>query len=97
MVASTHPTERSHLISNRAELAVRSITEGFLGLVFEEWTAGNAMWPTAVQRRFPGSRGGQLVEGAVQGLVEVPESFKMDIRRIKDFQWVSSPLSHDLG
>ncbi len=55
------------------------------------------MWPTAVQRRFPGSRGGQLVEGAVQGLVEVPESFKMDIRRIKDFQWVSSPLSHDLG
>lgn len=81
-------------MTNRSELVVRSIAEGFVDLVFSDWSKGSRAWPPVVQRRVAGPGGVQLVEASFQGSVDVPESLKMDSRRIKDFQYVVLNTAH---
>ncbi|WWD21957.1 hypothetical protein CI109_106445 [Kwoniella shandongensis] len=88
VLTAAEPKVRSHLIGKCGcrtsnELVVRALSEGFMDLVFGEWSTGEK-WPPAVQRRQMGSNGIQVVEGPIAGSVNVPESLKMDSRRIKD-------------
>ncbi|WVQ97695.1 hypothetical protein IAU59_004809 [Kwoniella sp. CBS 9459] len=90
VLASAAPQYRPHLIGrcvckNNMELVHRSLVGGFLDLVFADWTSGSATWPPLVQRRTMGANGIPVLETPVKSPVEIPESLKMDSRRIRDF------------
>ena len=90
ILASTQPSERKALIIRRDQLAMRSLVDGFVDLVFCDWNSGDEAWPPFAERRLLGPGAAQSVEGLVRGSVEIPESFRMDARRIKEFQYVFS-------
>ncbi|WVF70181.1 hypothetical protein IAT40_004969 [Kwoniella sp. CBS 6097] len=90
VLASAEPQYRPHLIGrcvckNNMELVHRSVVGGFLDLVFADWIPESASWPPLVQRRAMGANGIPVLETPVKSPVEIPESFKMDSRRIRDF------------
>ncbi|KAK8846649.1 hypothetical protein IAR55_005736 [Kwoniella newhampshirensis] len=102
VLAASEPRTRSHLIGKCAcrtnnELVMRALSDGFTELVFGQWQTGD-QWPPAVQRRQMGSNGIQVVDGPISGSVDVPESFKMDSRRIKDLhaEAVDIAISHTI-
>ena len=80
-----HPRDRVDLLACRSELVYRSLAEGFVDLVFANWaTLSDEVWPPVIQRRLTGPACIQL-GGTSLGSVIIPESFKMDSRRIKNF------------
>ncbi|ORX36169.1 T-complex protein 11-domain-containing protein [Kockovaella imperatae] len=83
VLSSTSPSERSELLKSRFELVSRSLAEGFMDLVFSDFSP--VSWPPIVQSRLHGAASVQLAEGTETGGVILPESFKMDSRRIKNF------------
>jgi len=89
VLASMQPSERNRLIRRRRELALCSNVDGFVDLVSADWSSDSPIWPPVVQRRVIGPGELQFLEGKAKNAVEVPESFKMDSRRIKEFQSVS--------
>ncbi|OCF38891.1 hypothetical protein I317_07340 [Kwoniella heveanensis CBS 569] len=90
VLSSSVPHYRPHLIGrcickNNMELVHRSLVGGFLDLVFADWTPEPSSWPPLVQRRAMGANGIPVLEAPVRSPVDVPESLKMDSRRIRDF------------
>ena len=81
------PSERRRLMDARPELVFRSLGEGFMELVFSDFSSAStcSSWPPVVQSRMQGTASVQLAEGFETGGVVLPESFKMDGRRIKNF------------
>ncbi|WWC87293.1 uncharacterized protein L201_002181 [Kwoniella dendrophila CBS 6074] len=101
VLSAAEPRLRTHLIGrcdckNNMELVVRSLTNGFLDLVFDEWDPETGTWPPVVQKRAMGSNGMPVLERPMKTSVNIPESFKMDSRRIKDFhsEIVDIAISH---
>ncbi|WRT65165.1 uncharacterized protein IL334_002108 [Kwoniella shivajii] len=101
VLSASEPRIRTHLIGrcdckSNMELVIRSLVSGFMDLVFDRWNADIQAWPPVVQRRAMGSNGIPVLEGPMKGSVEIPESFKMDSRRIKDFhsEVVDISISH---
>lgn len=84
---TTAPRARRHLMgqcscSSNTEFVIRSLTEGFIDLVFGDWVEDSEAWPPVVPSRCPGSPStGQVFPTKVI----VPELFKMDSCRLKNF------------
>lgn len=84
---ATMPRERRHLMgqcacSGNTEFVIRSLVDGFIDLVYGDWVEDEEAWPPIVPSRRPG------VPPPVRVLpskVVVPEVFKMDSCRIKNF------------
>ncbi|WWC59066.1 uncharacterized protein I303_101613 [Kwoniella dejecticola CBS 10117] len=100
VLSAAEPRIRPHLIGrcdckNNMELVVRSLAAGFMGLVCDQWNE-NSTWPPAVTKRAMSSNGIPVLTSGDQPSVEIPESFKMDSRRIKDFhsEVVDIAISH---
>ena len=70
---------------------IRSLIEGFCELVFSDWSEEDRTWPPIAQKRIIGP-GLHLPENLVKPVVDLPEVFRMDSRRIRNFQCVF-PLS----
>ncbi|WVW78870.1 hypothetical protein I302_100833 [Kwoniella bestiolae CBS 10118] len=101
VLAAAEPQLRTHLIGRcdcktNMELVIRSLTTGFMDLVFGHWDLGSTSWPPVVTRRAVGSNGIPVLEGSLKDPVDVPEALKMDSRRIKDFhsEVVDIAISH---
>lgn len=73
------PAKRAMTMGRRDQLAIRATVEGFMEIVCRSWSDS---WPPVPQRRSPTAI--QVTE-IPPARVEVPESFKMDSRRIKNF------------
>ncbi|KAL7423391.1 Protein SOSEKI 1 [Cryptotrichosporon argae] len=87
VLTRTPPDYRSHLTGRcackcRSELAARALAEGFAELAFGDWVEEHEVWPPIVPSRLPGM---QLAEYVASSRVSVPEVFKMDSRRFKNF------------
>jgi len=70
------------------------VAEGFLSLVCGDWV--HATWPPVCQRRLSGTAGIQLADMSPLPTIDIPESFKMDTRRIKNFhaEFVDIAIAH---
>ena len=66
-------------------MVTRSVVDGFFELVCADWSGLSPEWPPVPPRRSVGTVGIHLTEMAPTLPVVVPESFKMDSRRIKNF------------
>lgn len=84
---ATSPRERRHIMgqcdcSSNTEFVIRSLSDGFIDLVFGDWVESSEVWPPIVPSRRPGTP----VTGHVfPSKVVVPEVFKMDSCRLKNF------------
>lgn len=85
---TTPPRERRHLMgqcacSDNTEFVIRSLADGFAELVFGDWVEADEVWPPAV----PSRRLGTHVPAVriLPSKVIVPEVFKMDSGRLKNF------------
>lgn len=84
---ATAPQDRRHLMaqcacSNNVEFVIRSLSDGVVDLIFGDWVEKREVWPPVVPSRRPGS----LVGGHTYPTkVVVPEVFKMDSSRLKNF------------
>lgn len=83
---STSPRERRHLLAqcgcgSNTEFVIRSLTEGFVQLVFGDWIECNEPWPPALPSRRP--VGVPINAPVFPSKVVVPEVFKMDSFRLK--------------
>ncbi|CAK9784331.1 hypothetical protein CC85DRAFT_291709 [Cutaneotrichosporon oleaginosum] len=81
------PQERRHLMAQCAcgvnsELAIRSLADGFIDLVYGDWVEDTEVWPPIVPSRRPELPPPLRV---LPSKVVVPEVFKMDACRIKNF------------
>jgi hypothetical protein len=84
---ATPPRERRHLMSlcacaSPTEFAIRSLSDGFIDLVFGNWYEDSEPWPPVVHSR---RQGGYLGPPCFPTKVVIPEVFKMDWTRIKSF------------
>ena len=82
VLSAAPPRDRATLLSTRTELVFRSLAEGFVDLVLANFACS---WPPIVHSRLHGAASVQLAEGTETGNVVLPESLKMDSRRIKNF------------
>jgi hypothetical protein len=87
VAVATSPRERRHLMGQCAcasptEFGIRSLANGFIDLVFGNWAEESEIWPPVVPSRRPGST---TVTHFFPTKVVVPEVFKMDSLRIKNF------------
>lgn len=86
VLVQTAPPKRTHLIGNcpcgdRTELVVRSVSRGFMQLVFHHWPV-QPTWPPVSHKRMLAMNAFMVPESADKLL---PESIRMDARRIKGF------------
>lgn len=85
---ATAPRERRHIMgqcacSGNTEFVIRSLADGFIELVFSDWVENDEMWPPIVPSRRPGT---PVTHSHVfPSKVMVPEVFKMDSARLKNF------------
>ncbi|WVQ68861.1 uncharacterized protein L199_007070 [Kwoniella botswanensis] len=101
VLSAAEPRLRTHLIGrcdckNNMELVIRSLTSGFLDLVCGPWDRDRTSWPPIVSRRALGCNGIPVLDGLSKPPVDVPEAFKMDSRRLKEFhaEVVDIAISH---
>lgn len=86
VIKSLPPSKRSPLVNTRGHFVFKSVVEGFVDLVCANWTEVPATWPPVTQRRMGASTTGiQLADMSPLTNVHVPESFRLDVRRIKNF------------
>ena len=85
ILSAASPHERQRVIAAQSALVFRSLPEGFMELVFSDFSSTSSIWPPIVQSRLHGTASVQLAEGFDTGKVVLPESFKMDGRRIRNF------------
>lgn len=85
---ATPPRERRHIMgqcacSGNTEFVIRSLGDGFVELVFGDWVEDSEVWPPIV----PSRRLGTPVPPSriLPSKVIVPEVFKMDSCRLKNF------------
>ncbi|GMK57382.1 hypothetical protein CspeluHIS016_0402160 [Cutaneotrichosporon spelunceum] len=84
---ATLPRERRHLMgqcncSGNTEFVIRSLADGFIDLVFGDWVEDDEAWPPIVPSRRPCLPPPSRI---LPSKVVVPEVFKMDSCRIKNF------------
>ncbi|BEI94190.1 uncharacterized protein CcaverHIS019_0606490 [Cutaneotrichosporon cavernicola] len=84
---ATMPRHRRHLMgqctcSGNTEFVIRSLADGFIDLVFGDWVEDDEAWPPIVPSRRPGLPPPPRI---FPSKVVVPEVFKMDSCRIKNF------------
>ncbi|WWC67548.1 uncharacterized protein I206_101457 [Kwoniella pini CBS 10737] len=98
---AAEPRIRPHLIGkcdckNNKELVIRSLATGFIELVFEQWDSEKSIWPPTVTKRVIGSNGIPVLDSIHKSSIKIPESFKMDTRRIRDFhsEVIDIAISH---
>lgn len=73
-------------MESRGHFVFKSVVEGFIDLVCSNWTDIPSTWPPMPQRRVGNSAASiQLVEMSPLTNVNVPETLRFDIRRIKGF------------
>lgn len=84
VVKGMSPPQRSALMSDRPELVVRSLAEGVIELVSADWLVPGSPWPPIVPHRRIGFTGIQLSDISPMATAPLPESFKMDGRRLKN-------------
>ncbi|WWD08070.1 hypothetical protein V865_006180 [Kwoniella europaea PYCC6329] len=101
VLSAAEPRLRTHLIGrcdckNNMELVIRSLTSGFLDLVCGPWDRDRTSWPPIVSRRALGCNGIPVLDGLSKPSVDVPEAFKMDSRRLREFhaEVVDIAISH---
>ncbi|WVR04319.1 hypothetical protein IAU60_001319 [Kwoniella sp. DSM 27419] len=104
VLANASPSIRTHLIGrctckNTMELGIRSVVSGFLKLVFpEQKTTVGSSWPPTVTRRIMGAIGIPISEKLSSTVLELPESLKMDWRRMKEYssEVIDIAISHTI-
>lgn len=84
---ATSPRERRHIMgqcvcANNTEFVIRSLADGVVDLVFGDWVEKHEPWPPVVPSRRPGN---SFVGHVYPSKVVVPEVFKMDSIRLKNF------------
>lgn len=92
VLSLAQPAARTHLIgqcpcANRGELVLRSVALGFTRLAFSKWPV--AAWPPLTHKRLTAMGMIPAYEPQPTG-IDVPESLRMDARRIKAFKCMLS-------
>ncbi|WVQ83961.1 hypothetical protein IAT38_006106 [Cryptococcus sp. DSM 104549] len=101
ILMSTPPEERLHLVGGCAcgetvDLSIKSLSDGFMELVMQDWVTADRRWPPVVHRKSRSGNSVQVLDNVSLAPVDMPEVFMMDARRIRDFHshCVDIAMSH---